>query len=67
MDPRSSTLHSLSETGTFIWKKLCAGADDAEIAHALAAEFDVAPAQAERDMRAFIKELRGKNLLADDG
>ncbi|MCP4615876.1 MAG: PqqD family protein [Bradyrhizobium sp.] len=67
MDPRCSTLHSLSETGTFIWKKLCGGASDSKIARALAEEFEVDPKQAADDVRAFLAELRAKDLLADDG
>jgi len=66
MDPKSGTLHSLSDTATFIWKELCRGAEDTAIARGLAREFEVGEDAALRDVRAFVKELRGMGLLAED-
>jgi hypothetical protein len=64
VDAAGSRMHELNGAAALVWQGLAAGRDEAAIAAALAAEYDVAPAAAAADTAAFIGELRAAGLLA---
>jgi GeoRSP system PqqD family protein len=49
-------LHTLNEVGTRVWE-LCDGRELSEIVRSVVDEFDVDEPSAERDVRAFVKQL----------
>jgi hypothetical protein len=63
VSPSDSVLHELNETGSFIWKQLDGRRPAAEIADGLAAEYDVEPEEALRDIEALLGELASRQLL----
>ena len=63
ISPSDSVLHELNETGSFIWKQLDGRRPAAEIAAGLAAEYDVKPEDALRDIEALLGELASRQLL----
>ena len=63
VSPGDSVLHELNETGSFIWKQLDGRRQSAEIAAGLAAEYDVKPEEALRDIEALLGELASRQLL----
>ena len=63
VSPNDSVLHELNETGSFVWKQLDGRRGAAEIASELAAEYDVEPEEALRDIEALLGELASRQLL----
>ncbi len=63
VDPAGKILHSLNETGSFIYWKLEKGYETERIIKALCGEFDISPDEAGSDLREFIEVLRGKKIL----
>ena len=63
VSPNDSVLHELNETGSFIWKQLDGRRPAVEIAAGLAAEYDVEPEDALRDIEALLGELASRQLL----
>jgi Coenzyme PQQ synthesis protein D (PqqD) len=63
INSKTSTLHELDETGTFIWKLLEKGKAPREIAESLAANYDVSTEQAFKDTKEFLCELETKGIL----
>lgn len=61
--PARSELHQLDEVGTFLWDELKTRRSAPDLARAVSEEFDVDPAQAEKDVRAFLNALDEKGLL----
>jgi Coenzyme PQQ synthesis protein D (PqqD) len=61
--PEDSTLNTLNAVGTLIWEAADGRTPLSAIVARICAEFDVEPAQAERDVRAFIDELSRRGLL----
>jgi hypothetical protein len=59
----SSYFYSLNEVGTFIWERCDGRHSVADIAAALAEEYEVDPAEAARDCQQFIGELVAEGLL----
>jgi hypothetical protein len=59
----AGTYVSLNETGSFLWERLDGRATLAEIAAALAEEYDVAPAVPRPDVLALAQELLGEGLI----
>ena len=57
------SIYTLNEVGTRIWQLLEAGSGAPEIAGALSREFEVAPAEAEADVRAFLGTLAAAGLV----
>ena len=53
----------LNATGSFLWKKLEAGADEASLVSALLEKYDVDEATAKTDVSAFLDMIRGANFL----
>lgn len=61
--PARREMHELDEAATFLWRELERGRSVAELVEALCGEFEVEPARAERDVRAFVAELEEKGLV----
>jgi len=59
----TSEYYSANETGSFIWELLSSGKKAGKIAEALAAEYGIAPAQAEGDIEDFLKDLTRLGIL----
>lgn len=56
-------LHSLDETGSFIWRAIDGRSAVSDIADRLCAEYDVDRSRAETDILAFLSSLEDKNLI----
>lgn len=54
---------TLNETGAFLWERLTAGCDAAQLLEALLAVYDVDAAVAEQDVTAFVQKLSENDLL----
>ncbi len=55
----------LNETGRFLWEKLADECTQEELVGALTGAFSVSKEQAERDVSAFLDELKSAGLLAE--
>ena len=55
---------TLNETGSFLWEKLTAGAQEAELVQALLEEYEVDRQTAENAVSGFLRKLREQDLLA---
>ena len=66
LDSRSGHYYGLDEVGSRIWTLAQAGFPASTIADKLAQEYDAPPEQLQRDVRAFIDELRDSRLLEDE-
>lgn len=53
----------LNDTGRILWQKLLNDVDEAALADAITAEYDVDRQTAEADVAAFVSELRAADLL----
>ena len=58
-----ASIYSFNGTGSLIWKLLQSPKTVAELAEAVAQEFDVEPSQAERDVTAFVNEMKAVGLV----
>lgn len=56
-------LHSLDETGSFIWRAINGRSTVSDIAARLCAEYDVERSRAEADILTFLASLEDKNLI----
>ena len=63
INTKTSTLHELDETGTFIWKLIEKGASAEGAAAELAANFNVTLDTASKDTEEFLSELEKKGIL----
>lgn len=54
---------SLNETGAFLWRILEQGAEKQELVDAMLREYDTDAATAERDVDAFLAQLKEKALI----
>lgn len=61
--PEAGTLHRLNATGTRMWELLDGQRSLAEVAAGLATEYDVAPADAVRDLQAVAADLIAAGLV----
>lgn len=61
--PRDRTIHELNETASFLWGLLETPRTVAELAAQVCEEYDVGPAEAGEDVRAFGEELVSRKLL----
>ena len=59
-----STLNTLNPVGTLIWEGADGQTSVSALVGRICAEFDVEPAQAERDVRAFVDKLSQLGLLS---
>jgi Coenzyme PQQ synthesis protein D (PqqD) len=58
-----ASIYSFNGTGTLIWKLLASPKTISQMAAAVAEEYDVEPAQAERDVADFVSEMKGVGLV----
>ncbi len=58
-----ASIYSFNGTGTLIWKLLETPKTVAELATAIAQEYEVEPAQAERDVTEFVGEMKAVGLV----
>jgi hypothetical protein len=61
--PARREMHEFDETATFLWSALVQERTVADLVEALCAEFEVEPAAAESDVRAFLASLEEKGLV----
>ncbi|OGS19268.1 MAG: hypothetical protein A2219_04400 [Elusimicrobia bacterium RIFOXYA2_FULL_50_26] len=64
VDSRNSTLHELSETGSFIWKLLEKGEKPDKIARQITDAYEVSLGEASRDVDEFMQQLQTYGLIA---
>ena len=57
-------LHTLDETGSFLWSKIDGSNSLRALIELLCTEYDVAHSQAESDLLKFINELEEKKIVA---
>lgn len=58
-----ASIYSFNGTGTLIWKLLASPRSVAELAEAVAQEYEVDPAQAENDVTDFVNEMKAVGLV----
>jgi len=58
-----ASIYSFNGTGTLIWKLLESPRTVAELAGAVAREYEVEPAQAESDVTRFVSEMKAVGLV----
>src|SRR5271169_3236682 len=58
-----ASIYSFNGTGSLIWKLLESAKTVAELSMAVAREYDVDPAQAERDVEEFVGEMKAVGLV----
>ena len=63
INTKTSTLHELDETGTFIWNLIEKKKNRLEILRELTTHFDVTDIVAERDLGEFLSELKKMGLI----
>ena len=63
LDDRAQIIHQLNPTAAFIWQQAQSGSAAAEIAVALAEQYDIDPETAHRDVAATLARLKELNLV----
>jgi hypothetical protein len=58
-----ASIYSFNGTGTLIWKLLESPRTVAQLATAIAQEYEVEPSQAERDVTNFVSEMKAVGLV----
>jgi Coenzyme PQQ synthesis protein D (PqqD) len=58
-----ASIYSFNGTGTLIWKLLESPKTVSQLAVAVATEYDVDPARAERDVASFVGEMKAVGLV----
>jgi len=58
-----ASIYSFNGTGSLIWKLLESPQTIAELAAAVSREYDVEPAEAERDVTDFVNEMKAVGLV----
>ncbi len=58
-----ASIYSFNATGTLIWKLLQSPKTVEQLAAAIAQEYEVDPAQAERDVTDFVNEMKAVGLV----
>jgi Coenzyme PQQ synthesis protein D (PqqD) len=58
-----ASIYSFNGTGTLIWQLLQSPKSVAELAESVAQEYNVDPAQAERDVLSFVNEMKAVSLV----
>jgi Coenzyme PQQ synthesis protein D (PqqD) len=66
LDGRAELIHQLNPTATFVWQQAHSGSAAADIAAALAEQYDVDFETAQRDVAATLARLRELNLVTSD-
>lgn len=65
LDLRTSRYFSLNATAATLWEELGRGAALDQLAEVLVTRYGIEPSTAERDVDAFLTELRGNDLLEE--
>ena len=63
IDPASSTLHEIDETGTFIWRAIDGTRSHAQLTQLVTKEYDVTETEARKDIDEFLVALKKQGLL----
>ncbi len=63
VNDRGDMLHTLNETGSFIWKRIDGHTSVGKILESLYAEYDAPPRSAEDDLLKYIEELAEKGII----
>jgi hypothetical protein len=58
-----ASIYSFNGTGTLIWKLLDTPKSEAQLVAGVVAEYEVDPAQAERDVATFVNEMKVVGLV----
>ena len=66
LDGRAELIHQLNPTATFIWQQAQSGSAAAEIAAALAEQYDIDLETAHRDVATTLARLKELNLVTSD-
>lgn len=66
VDSKNHILHSLNETGTFIFEQLKKNNSISDIVKSVCSEFEVDENEAEKDFHEFIETLKDKKILVVD-
>ena len=63
VSPEDSTLHTLNEVGTVVWEAADGRTPLGAIVARICARYDVDTPAAERDLEAFVEQLRERGLI----
>jgi coenzyme PQQ synthesis protein D (PqqD) len=63
LGPGPGTLYTLNATGQLVWRRLQRGQTPDAIAEALRRAFGITRAEADRDVRAFLEDLRTRGFV----
>lgn len=63
INEKGDELHTLDETGSFIWKAIDGVSSISDILEKLCREYDVERSRAEEDLRVFLTHLNEKKLI----
>ncbi|HZQ06995.1 MAG TPA: PqqD family protein [Anaerolineae bacterium] len=64
LTPRAEFLYTLNASAQVLWPLLARGATEQKLVAALVREYDLARVEAQRDVQAFLHDLRAKGILA---
>lgn len=67
LDLEASAYLAVNDSGTRLWPLVAAGATEADLVEELVSTFEIDPARAQADVRAFVERLRSLSLVADEG
>ena len=62
---RFSGIVKMNDTGAFIWNKLVEGSELSELVECVASSYEVDAAIAEKDVTAFVENLKNNGILED--
>jgi len=65
VDLASGNTIGLNPAATFLWSQIDGNHDESQMTTALIDEFEVSPADAERDTRAFLDEMKRRTLIVE--
>lgn len=60
---RFNGLITINEVGAFLWRRLQAGADEAQLLQAVLEEYEVEKSAAQADLAKFLQTLRQNHIL----
>lgn len=63
LDIERNSMLTINSTGSYVWERLQNGKQIEEIIRELASETGADPATVDRDVRAFLDELKSRHLL----
>ena len=63
INTRTSMLHELDETGTFLWENMGKSSDEESLVKLLLNEYDVSPESAKTDVGEFLRTLESLGIV----